>query len=180
MLRQKITMGDKSLEQTSYYTENYVVSQILDKTTLYIAAENRQYVVNTAQKNLKSIDLSQQMMQVNQLKVAVGELQVTEESEENARKLFISNQAENIQIKAEIQIRSYPPLAQTCNQPYQDFSNSLQIFSVALQPDEYIARSHVELSFNNQTNITDIETFEIKDAHEKIPELDAYLKYKKL
>jgi len=180
MLRQKITMGDKFLEQTSYYTENYVVSQILDKTTLYIAAENRQYMVDSTQKNLKPIDLSQQMMQINQLKVAVGELQITENSEENGRKVLIVNQAENIQIQAEIHIRSFPPLAQTCNQAYQNFSNSLQIFSVDIQANEYIALSHVEFSFNNQTKITDIESFEIKDAHEKIPELDAYLKYKKL
>ena len=180
MLRQKITMGDKSLEQTSYYTENYVVSQILDKTTLYIAAENRQYLVDTTQKTLKSIDLSQQMMQINQLKVAVGALQVTESAEENARKLLISNQAENIQIKAEIQIRSYPPLAQTCNQSNQDFSNSLQLFSVVLQPNEYIARSYVKFSFNNQTKITNIETVQIEQIKDKTHKQDAYLKYKKL
>ena len=180
MLRQKIIMEKRSLEQISYYTERYVVSQIMDKTTMYIATDNQQYMVDTNQQQLKAIDLSQQQMQINQLKAAIGMLQFQEKQTNAGRQLSITNDNDkNIRIKAELDIKSFPLLAKTCNQSYQNFSNSLQIYSVEIAPDEYVARSHTEFILNEQTKTTDVELVEIKEILDKIPEFDAYLKYKK-
>jgi len=160
---QNINANNQDLQQISYFTESYVMSQVLDKTTLYIAKDNAQYMVDKTNQILKHIDFSQHTMQINQLKVAVGKIAITENNTSNGRKLSLKNDSsQGISLEGGITIENNSLLEKTCQAKYQAFSNTLQLFTIDLTNSEFVTQSTVKIIANGQEQISNVQLVEIK------------------
>jgi len=106
-LKYKISFNDKEIEQTQYLTDNYVLTEINNKKILYISQNDKQYVVDTENKQLKELDLSNQMIQMNQLKSMIGEITINEYFEGETKHILLQNSLES-QTKLEVKMQILP------------------------------------------------------------------------
>ena len=66
--------NEKEIDQNQYVTENYVYTEIGDKKMMYLPEKNKQYLIDTERDELKELDFSAQMAQINQLKAMIGQV----------------------------------------------------------------------------------------------------------
>jgi hypothetical protein len=179
VLKYKINLSGKEIEQTQFLTENYVYTESMNKKILYLPEKNKQYFVDTENKQLKELDLSVQMMQMNQIKVMIGEISFKERIENEIKNISIQNNTESpANLDVNMQIAEYSELENTVFLKFNEFQQSTQMFKVQLKPNEIIKKSVSVFSYNGQEQKASLELIEIKSKHESIEDIDAYCNFK--
>lgn len=178
-LKTKITITAKQIEQTQYFTENYVLTEIQNKKILFLPEKDKQYTVDIENKQLKEIDLSVQMMQMNQVKSMIGKLTIKENFENKIKHISIKNlPASQAQLEVKMQTIIYPELEKTVYQKFNEYQQSLQMFRLNLPPDEIVKYSESFFSFNGQEQKIIVELTEIKVSDINSEEIDIYSNFK--
>ena len=174
----QISAGDKNFIQTNYFSHNFVISIVLDKTIVFLPDTNMQYEVDIDKRQLKRIDLSNQLLQMNQVKANIGA--ITEERQDyqdgQMIKIFSSKDV-NIRLEAEMLIKKHPGLSKTCNEQFINFNRQLQIYTPELNNNEFVADATTKLFFNNQEQIIEMSLLKIEETPEKFAEFNKFLNF---
>lgn len=177
--KHKITVGEKEIKQTQYFTEHYVYTESGDKKILYLPEKDKQYMVDTENKQLKELDLSAQMAQINQLKAMIGEIAAEERTEGKIRSITMQNKPGSpAALKADLQITRYEGLEKTVFQKSNEFQQSMQLFRMDLKKNEIVKRSESVFSVNGQEQKSILELSEIKNETGATETIDEYFNYK--
>lgn len=175
----KISINEKEINQTQFFTENYIYTEAGNQKIIYLPKEDTQYIIDTENKQLKELDLSAQMMQMNQLKGMIGEVDIEERTEDETRYITIQNKNESpAQLKAEIQIIKQKGLEKTVYKKFNKSQENTQIFSLNLKANEIIKLSETVFTFNGQEQKTKLELINIEDNTDCVSKIDAYNNYK--
>jgi len=175
----KITLNEKNIEQIQNLTENYAYTETAGKKILYLPAKEKQFIVDAENKQLKELDLSAQMMQMNQIKAMIGEVEIKEKVEGEIKHILIQNSPESqAKLKVELQIAKYPELEQTVFKQFNEFQQNMQMFRVVLDNNEITKLSESVFSINGQEQKSIIELTEIEKMTENIETFDGYCNYK--
>ena len=175
----KILLNEKEINQTQFLTENYIYTEAGEKKIIYLPEKDNQYIIDSKKKQLKVLDLSAQMMQMNQIKGIIGEITKEEKTENDIRYISMQNNSESpAQLKVNLQIIKSSGLENTAYQKFNEFQESMQMFILNLQANEIIKLSESIFTFNGQEQKTKLEFINIEDYTDNISDIDAYCNYK--
>ena len=178
-IKYKIALNAKELEQIQYLTENYVCTESLGKKILYLPEKNKQYIVDIESKSLKELDLSAQMMQMNQIKVMIGAITENVVQDGEIRNISISNNPESpAKLKVNLQIIKYAELEKTAFDVLNQFNQSIQLYSLSLNKNEIVKLAESVFTINGQEQKSTLMLTEIKNSMENIETIDEYCNYK--
>lgn len=170
--------------QTQYLTENYIITEAKNHIILYNPEHEAQYLVNNENKELKKIDISNQIRQINQLKLMIGEINTEKCSEKNKIAGYESyylqlcndkNKTINIDIK--LWIANIKGLEKTVWHKFYQSEKNKQLFSLDLKPDEFITCMYSNLIMQGNEQKQVIELINVENKIENIEKLDNYLSY---
>ncbi|MCF6184280.1 MAG: hypothetical protein L3J56_06585 [Bacteroidales bacterium] len=175
----KLTINNKQIEQTHHFTENYVYTEAGGKKIIFLPEKGEQYIIDTENKKLKELDISAQMMQINQLKSMIGEISKEEKTENNIRHISMQNNSENpAQLNVNLQAVKFVGLKNTMYQRFGEFQESTQMVGLNLKANEIIKLSETVFTINGQEQKTKLELVNIENYTDDISEIDAYYNYK--
>ena len=175
----KITINEKEINQTQFLTENYVYTEAGDKKILFLPEKEKQYLIDTENKQLKELDLSAQMMQMNQLKAMIGELTKDENIEEGIRHITVKNSDESsAKLDIYMQIVEYKGIEQTVFHKFNNCQKNMQMFSLDMKDNEVLMLSDTTFIMNGQEQKTKLELINIETETNDISDIDAYSNYK--
>jgi len=170
--------SSQKIIHTNYFSHNFVISIVLDKTIVFLPDTNMQYEVDVEKQQLKRIDLSNQLLQMNQFKVNIGAITEERQAYKDGQmiKIFSSKDA-NIMLEAEMLVKKHPLLAKTCNDQFINFNRQLQIYTPELNTDEFVADATTKLFFNNQEQIIKMSLLKIEETPEKFAAFNKFLNF---
>ena len=175
----KLNINNKEIEQIQYLTENYVYTQAGGKKLIFLPAKDTQYIINTETKRLEELNLTAQMMQMNQLKGMIGEIGKEEKTEDGVRYISLKNKEESpAQLEVNLQIISFSGLEKTASQKFNEYQEAMQMFRTNLNAGEIVKSSKSVFKINGQEQIINMELIEIENYTGDISEIDAYGNYK--
>ena len=174
----------QELIQTQYLTESYIVTEANNHIILYNPEHDTQYLVNNENKELKEIDISTQLKQMNQLKLMIGEVNTEKCSEEKKIAGYESyclqlcnskNKSINIDIK--LWIANIKGIEKTVWHKFYQSEKNMQLFGLDLKPYEFITCMYSNLIMRGNEQKQVIELINVEDKIENIEKLDNYLLY---
>lgn len=146
-IRSSLTAHGRTVEQTQYATEAYVVTQVGGSTVLYAPGLHGRYLVDEARKQLRAVPMRGQAPQPAQIRTLLGELEVEEEPELReidgwrCRTIRIHNRDARLIVSIECHCVRVPGLEMTALAAERVFDAPLHPFNLPLQPDEVVVRS---------------------------------------
>lgn len=178
-IQHKVTFNEKEINQLQFATENYVFRAIGKMNMLYLPDKDKQYIVDTANKQLKEADLSTQMMQINQLKAMIGELDIHKSNEQEIKVITAKSQPDKpATLNMELRIIKYSELRNTVYQKFNEFQQCMQLFRTNLEDGEIVKTSNLQSTINGQEQNTALELIEIKPDKSSISDMDEMCNYK--
>ena len=175
----KIKLNGKDIEQIQYLTENYIYTEAMGKKLIYLPENDKQFIIDTEKKQLKELDLSAQMMQMNQIKAMIGELNRVEKEENGKRHIVLQNSAESpVKLTVNIQTQKLHGLEKTVFGQYNEFQQNMQMFRIKLDNNEIAQLTESVLFVNGQEQKSSVELVDIKNNSETIDRMDSYCNYK--
>jgi hypothetical protein len=179
VLTHKIIVNDKEIEQTQYLTENYVYTEANGKKLIYLPRKNNQYLVDTQNKQLKEVDLSAQMAQINQLKAMVGEVDMQEKEEAGARLVTLQNNTNSpVQLIVKLKTKIVESLGKTVFKEFYEFQQNMQMYHVNLNSNETVQFTESVFTINGQEQKSTVELTATQNGAINIETIDGYLNYK--
>lgn len=175
-LKYKITISQKEIEQIQYLTQNYVYTESGNRKVIYLPKKDKQYLIDIEKQQMKELDLSAQIMQLNQIKAMIGELTINEQMESEIRNISITNSSESqAKLEVNLQILKFSDLAKTVFPKFSEYQQTMQMFRLDLNDDEIVKFSESIFSFNGQEQKV---VLELNSNNSDLEEIDSFCNYK--
>lgn len=132
----KIILNEREIIQNQYITDRYAYIENGGKKALFLPKKKKQYLIDTETEQLKEIDSSAQIMQVNQIKSMIGEINATlinatTSCNVDFKQFHLSNTDTcPIKFSAKIHVSEYPGLEKTIYHEFNAFQADSQLFKI--------------------------------------------------
>jgi hypothetical protein len=180
----KMDINGKELEQILYVSDRFVFTNNAEKKVLYLPQKKKQYVVDTERQQLKEIDLSPHVKQLEQLISMTGEIKsnVLDDlptKNLNIRHLRLFNLPSSpVKFNADLQVIEYPGLEKTVYHQFYVFQANMQLFKIDLKADEIVKYIETSLTINGQEQKSTIELVKITKKTTDNLDFNSFTKYK--
>ncbi len=180
-IKTKISIKDKELIQTQYITDNFIVTEINNKKLIFISG-NTLFSVNTVNKSLKVIDISQQAEQINKVKIMLGELKTESINEpkdiagyktKGVKVYSINNDA--VKFSMNTVFAKVPGIEKTVYPEFMKLEQGKQLVNLDLEQNEIIASMNSEIYI--QGNLAQKQSMEIIDIETDLEDNEEFYEY---
>ena len=135
-LASELQVHTQTVRQTQFATEHYVLTQLDRQLILFRADRGERFLVDREARQLKRIDVSAQLAQIEQLRGVVGEVHVSRDDtgEEvdgrRCRLVSFENTSNQIALSGESHIARVAGLGETALQHERALDRATQLFMV--------------------------------------------------
>lgn len=184
-LRLKLQIRGKELPQTQYVTEHYVATEVGDQQLLLFRADTSEaFVVRRADERLERLDLSQQAAQMQQLRAALGPVQVEPGDDEReingfpCRRYSVRAESPVMVLSGDFWFTPLPDLRETALTKQREFDAKTQPFVLDLAPGDVVIRSDVKVLAQGTEQDQGSEVVSFEKGIEELEAFDRMLGWK--
>ncbi|HYX09826.1 MAG TPA: hypothetical protein VE912_24060 [Bacteroidales bacterium] len=180
----KISVKEKELIQNQYINNHFVLTEIGNKKLIFVP-ENRLFTLNTDNKTIKVINLSQQLEQIGKVKVMLGELKTESinDSENIAgystRGMKVININNNtVKFSMKLVYAKIPGIEKTVYPEFMKLEQSKQLVNLNIEGNEILTSINSEMYV--QGNIVQKQSMEVVQIESDLDdneEFDEYLEF---
>lgn len=168
-IRGTLTLYGRSLPQTQYLTERYVVTQVDRATFIFLADRRERFLIDRAADRLRRIEPNPRTIRADRLRAVIGDIEVrlVDEAVEVGgywcRRYRFENENARIVISGETLVTRLNGLEQTALQAERDHDGLNQPFTLPLESGDLVVESSlrtiaVDFEQNQAYRLETVET----------------------
>jgi len=179
-IKTKISLKDKELIQTQYIYDQFIVTELNGKKIIFITGSNL-FSVNTENKSLKAIDISQQVEQINKVKTMLGILEIENIGKSDdilgykTKSMKFYNNNETIKFSMTTFIITVSGIENTVYTEFMKLEQDKQLVNFKLEPNEIIASMSSEIFM--QGNLVQSQSMEIVSIESELEDNNEFYEY---